>query len=125
MANGILMDVEAEVSKVEKSGSKDLSVVKLITLDGTNISLEVPHPLLQLKGGEKIRLVISTDPNIEHDVNGLLLCTIYSIEKIKSGKEERTFVYGSIGGLQARMEGKGLHKKFKMGDKVYLGIKLL
>ena len=125
MTNGILMVLEAEVNKIERRGPKDLSIVKLVASEAMSISLEVPRPLLQLKEGEKIRLVISTDPNIEHDVNGLFLCTIYSVEKVKSGKEERVFVYGSIGGFQVRMEGKGLHRKLKMGDKVYLGIKSL
>jgi len=124
VTSNILMDVEVEVDKVEKSGLKNLSVVKFVAPEAINISLEVPHSLIQLKEGERARLVISTDPGIEHDVNYLFLCTIYNIEKVKSGKGERALVYGSIGGLQVRIEGRGLHKKFKAGDTVYLGIKL-
>jgi len=121
----ILMDVEVKVDKVEKSELRDLSVVKFVAPEAINISLEVPRSLIRLKEGERARLLISTDPSIEHDVNGLFLCTIYNIERVKSGKGERALIYGSIGGLQVRIEGKGLHKKFKTGDTVYLGIKLL
>lgn len=125
MTSNILMDIEVEVGKVEKSGLKNLSVVKFVAPETINISLEVPQSLIQLKEGERARLVISTDPAIEHDMNHLFLCTIYNIEKVKSGKGERVLVYGSIGGLQVRIEGKELHKKFKAGDTVYLGVKLL
>jgi len=119
------MDIEAEISKIEKSELKNLSVVKFVASETVNVSLEIPRSLLQVKEGGKARLVISTNPSIEQDVNALFLFMIYNIEKVKSGKEERTLIYGSIGGLQVRIEGKGLHKKFKAGDEVYLGIKLL
>ncbi len=125
MTTDILMDIEAEISKIEKSELKNLSVVKFVASETVNVSLEIPRSLLQVKEGGKARLVISTNPSIEQDVNALFLFMIYNIEKVKSGKEERTLIYGSIGGLQVRIEGKGLHKKFKAGDEVYLGIKLL
>jgi hypothetical protein len=121
----ILMDVEAEVSKIERGELRDLNIVKFVAQEAINISLEVPRSLIQLKEGGRARLIISTDPSIEHDVDGLFLCTIYNVERAKSGKEGRALVYGSIGGLQVRIEGKGLHKKFKAGDRIYLGIKSL
>jgi len=125
VSSNALIDVEVEVGKVDRSEPKDLSIVKFVAPETINISLEIPRSLFQLKEGGRARLIISTDPSIEHDVDGLFLCTIYDIEKFKSGKEERALVYGSIGGLQVRIEGKGLHKKFKTGGTVYLGIKLL
>jgi len=125
MTTDILMDIEAEISKIEKSELRNLSVVKFVAPEAVNVSLEIPRSLLQVKEGGRARLVISTNPSIENDVSALFLCMIYNIEKVKSGKEERTLIYGSIGGLQVRIEGKGLHKKFKTGDEVYLGIKLL
>lgn len=125
MTSDVLMDVEAEISEIEKNELKGLSIVKFVVPEAISISLEVPRSILQIKERRKARLVISTNPDIEYYVDGLFRFTIYSIEKIKSGKEERTLVYGSVGGLQVRIEGKGLHRKFKVGNKVYLGIKLV
>jgi hypothetical protein len=123
------MDIEAEISEVEGGSLKDLSVVRLVVPGVININLEVPRSLLQVdqvkKEKRKVRLIISTSPDVDCDADGLFRCTIYNIERVKKGKEETTLVYGSVGGLQVRIEGKGLHRKFKIGDKVYLGIKLL
>lgn len=121
----ILLDVQGEVGKIEKSELKGLNIVKLLAPEAVNITLEIPQSLLRIKEGGKVRVVASTDTSIENEVDGLFLCTVYNIERFKRGKEEVGLVYGSIGGLQVRMEGKGLHKKMKVGDKVYLGLKVL
>jgi hypothetical protein len=121
----ILMDIEAEISEVEKGSLKDLNIAKFVVPEVVSIDLEVPRSILQIKEKGKARLIISTNPDIEYNVNCLFRCMVYNIEKVKRGKEEKTLVYGSVGGLQVRIEGKGLHRKFKAGDKVYLGIKLL
>jgi hypothetical protein len=121
----ILMDIEAEISEVEKGSLKDLNIAKFVVPEVVSIDLEVPRSILQIKEKGKARLIISTNPDIEYNVDCLFRCMVYNIEKVKRGKEEKTLVYGSVGGLQVRIEGKGLHRKFKAGDKVYLGIKLL
>ena len=125
MISDILMDIEAEISEVEKGSLKDLNIAKFVVPEVVSIDLEVPRSILQIKEKGKARLIISTNPDIEYNVDCLFRCMVYNIEKVKRGKEEKTLVYGSVGGLQVRIEGKGLHRKFKAGDKVYLGIKLL
>ncbi|MEM0232693.1 MAG: DNA-directed RNA polymerase subunit G [Candidatus Nezhaarchaeales archaeon] len=121
----VLLDTQGEVAKIEESNLKGLNIIKLITSETVNITLEIPQTLLQVREGGKVRVIMCTDTSIESEVDGLFLCTLYNVERIKRGKEERGLVYGSIGGLQVRIEGKGLHKKMKVGDKVYLGLKIL
>ncbi|MEM2214530.1 MAG: DNA-directed RNA polymerase subunit G [Candidatus Nezhaarchaeales archaeon] len=121
----VLLDTQGEVAKIEKSNLKGLNIIKLLTPETVNITLEIPQTLLQIKEGGKVRVIMCTDASIEGEVDGLFLCTLYNVEKIKRGKEEKGLVYGSIGGLQVRIEGKGLHKKMKVGDKVYVGLKIL
>lgn len=129
MTSNILLDIQGEVSRIEKSEFKGISIIEVLTLEGIEIKMEIPQQLLQIKENTKVRLLISMEPSIEQaigqEVDGLFLCNIYGIEKYKKGKEERTRVYGSIGGLQVRIDGKGIHKKVKMGDKVYVGLKVL
>ncbi|MHC1637430.1 MAG: DNA-directed RNA polymerase subunit G [Candidatus Nezhaarchaeales archaeon] len=122
--SSILLDIQGEVCEVKRSELKSLSIIKLST-EGVNVTLELPQDLLQIKEKTKIRFVISTNEDIEQEVDGLFLCTIYKVERQKRGKEESTMVFGSIGGLQVRIEGKGLHRKIKMGDKVFIGIEVL
>ncbi|MEM0240125.1 MAG: DNA-directed RNA polymerase subunit G [Candidatus Nezhaarchaeales archaeon] len=121
----ILLDVQSEVAKIEKGDLKDLSIIKLLVPETINITLELPRTLLQIKEGGKVRVIMCTDASIESEVDGLFLCTIYNVERLRRGKEEKGLVYGSIGGLQVRIEGKGLHRKVKVGDKLYLGLKIL
>ncbi|MEM4576817.1 MAG: DNA-directed RNA polymerase subunit G [Candidatus Nezhaarchaeales archaeon] len=129
MTSNILLDVQGEVSKIEKSDFKGISVIEVLTPEGIEVKMEVPQQLLQIKENTKVRLLVSMEPSIEQaigqEVDGLFLCTIYGIERYKKGKEERARIYGSIGGLQVRIDGKGIHKKVKMGDKVYVGLKVL
>ena len=120
----VLLDVQGEVYEVGKSELKGLNIIKMST-EGVNVTLELPQDLLQIKERTKIRFIVSTSEDLERDMDGFFLCTIYKVEKHGKGKEESTMIYGSIGGLQVRIEGKGLHKKIRMRDKVFIGIKML
>jgi len=122
--SSILIDAQGEVCKVEKGELRGLNIIKMST-EGVDVTLELPSDILQIKEGMKVRFVVGTNESLEQEVDGLFLCTIYKVERHGRGREEGTMVYGSIGGLQVRIEGKGLYKKFRMGDKVFIGIKVL
>ena len=120
----VVYDVHCQVDEIRASEIKDINVVNLrIGEEGGRITIEIPRNLLPIKEGEKLRVIISKDEGIE-DVDGLFYCTIYKVEKQRKGREEVGLIYGSIGGLQVRIEAEGLYKKFKAGDKVFLGVKI-
>ena len=122
----VIYDVHCQVNEIRASEIKDINIVDLsIEAEGGRITIEMPRNLLPIKEGKRLRIIISRDEGIEKDVDGLFYCTIYKVEKQRKGKEEIGLIYGSIGGLQVRMEAKGLHRKFKAGDKVFLGVKII
>lgn len=125
MSEDLILEVEGKVNSVERTEVDGVKKVEIFTQDSTKISIEVPSNLLQVNEGDRMRVIMSWNASIEKSVDGLFLCTIYDIERRREGKKERTLIYGSIGGLQVRVEGRGLHKKVELGSKIYLGIKFM
>ncbi|MCS7140058.1 MAG: DNA-directed RNA polymerase subunit 8 [Candidatus Nezhaarchaeota archaeon] len=120
----VLFDVQLEVREVRRGEVKDLDIVRS-SAEGMDVLIELPRNLIQIKEGKHIRLIVS-ESEVE-EVDGLFACTIYKVEKQKERKNGFVKVYGSIGGLQVRIEAENeeLQRKIKMGDKVFIGIKVL
>ncbi|MDI9619870.1 MAG: DNA-directed RNA polymerase subunit G [Candidatus Nezhaarchaeota archaeon] len=121
----VILKLQGKVEEVKESELRRLKTARM-SVDGTSITLEILEDVFPLKSGDAVRFFMSTSSeDIESEVDGLFMCTLYKIEERKEKDEETTVIYGSIGGLKVRIETKDAQVKVEAGDKVYIGLKKL